>query len=301
MVYDEIFEKRERRQRDPEYRKKEYQSHKKYINNNKEKINEYYRKYYKDNKSHMRELAKARTRKYRERNKELLSDKQKEYRSKPEYKINSQLYRRERYLNNIDKERQLSKDNSRNKRLEVLYHYSNGGMKCEICGETHYEFLEIDHIHNDGNRHRNEIGKSGRDLILWILDNNFPYGFQIICRNCNVEKVKLNAVGLKEGATLRQRYNYNYHNKNRIEVLNHYGNNNPKCECCGKNNTNILCVDHIEGNGNIHRKLINTNLIKWIIKNHFPKGFKVLCENCNKSIGLYGYCPHEFEQKNVVP
>jgi hypothetical protein len=32
-----------------------------------------------------------------------------------------------------------------------------------------------------------------------------------------------------------------------------------------------------------------------LIKNNFPDGFQVLCHNCNMSIGLYGYCPHQTE------
>jgi hypothetical protein len=299
MVYDEIAAKKERRKNDPEYRKREYQAHKKYIENNKDEINEYYRKYYEDNKDRMRKLCRERTRKYRENNKEKVSKSLKEYRSKPEYKEKSKIYRKERYLNNTDNEKQYQKDNSSNQRLEVVYHYSNGLMKCDICGESHYEFLEIDHIHSDGNTHRNEIGESGRQLILWILKNNFPYGFQVLCRNCNMEKVKLEAPGLKEGATSTQKYNYKYYYNRRIKVLNHYSNNNPKCKCCGESNIDKLCIDHINGGGNLHRLSIRSNLTQWLYDNGFPEGFRVLCENCNKSLGLFGYCPHKNERSGI--
>lgn len=32
--------------------------------------------------------------------------------------------------------------------------------------------------------------------------------------------------------------------------------------------------------------------IGWLIHNRFPEGFRVLCFNCNNSLGMHGYCPH---------
>ena len=39
-----------------------------------------------------------------------------------------------------------------------------------------------------------------------------------------------------------------------------------------------------------------TNLMHWIIVNNFPKGFQVLCTNCNFAKGIVrnnNKCPHE--------
>ena len=33
-------------------------------------------------------------------------------------------------------------------------------------------------------------------------------------------------------------------------------------------------------------KLIGRDLVDWIITNNFPKGFQVLCDNCNFSKGM---------------
>jgi hypothetical protein len=33
--------------------------------------------------------------------------------------------------------------------------------------------------------------------------------------------------------------------------------------------------------------------VRWLRKNGFPKGFRVLCHNCNFAHGHYGYCPHK--------
>lgn len=32
---------------------------------------------------------------------------------------------------------------------------------------------------------------------------------------------------------------------------------------------------------------------EWQRKNNYPKGFQVLCHNCNLAKGFYGKCPHQ--------
>ena len=82
----------------------------------------------------------------------------------------------------------------------------------------------------------------------------------------------------------------------RLEVINHYGG---KCTCCGEDELEFLCIDHINGGGKKHREEINsTNIYTWLINNNYPEGFRVLCHNCNMSLGIYGYCPHEIRRKN---
>lgn len=65
----------------------------------------------------------------------------------------------------------------------VIEHY---GGKCACCGEIIYEFLAIDHVNGGGRLHRRQIGH-GR-LARWLIKNNFPDGFQILCHNCNFAK-----------------------------------------------------------------------------------------------------------------
>ena len=38
---------------------------------------------------------------------------------------------------------------------------------------------------------------------------------------------------------------------------------------------------------------INTTLPWWLKKNGYPKGYRVLCYNCDMSLKLYDYCPHK--------
>lgn len=79
----------------------------------------------------------------------------------------------------------------------------------------------------------------------------------------------------------------------RIRCLEVYGN---KCVCCGENRYEFLSFDHIDGGGIKHRKETKYGeIFRWLHKNKFPKGFRILCHNCNQSLGAYGYCPHKTE------
>lgn len=72
----------------------------------------------------------------------------------------------------------------RRKKL-VFEKYSNGSMSCKICGEKDIDLLALDHINNDGASHRRETSKHVYD---WLVKNNFPEGYQILCFNCNIKK-----------------------------------------------------------------------------------------------------------------
>jgi hypothetical protein len=83
----------------------------------------------------------------------------------------------------------------------------------------------------------------------------------------------------------------------KIKVLEAYGGENYCCACCGEKHYEFLSIDHINGDGKAHRKelgLTGNKFYKWLIKNNFPKGFQVLCMNCNFAKGLYGHCPHKY-------
>jgi hypothetical protein len=64
-----------------------------------------------------------------------------------------------------------------------------GGYVCKCCGEIEKSMLCIDHVNNDGYAHRKAIGhRGGIGIYLWIVKNQFPNGFQILCYNCNQSK-----------------------------------------------------------------------------------------------------------------
>jgi len=69
------------------------------------------------------------------------------------------------------------------KKKFVYTKYCKGTPNCACCGETEIQFLTIDHLNNDGAKHRKEINH--RRIILWLIEKNFPEGYQVLCWNCN--------------------------------------------------------------------------------------------------------------------
>ncbi len=75
--------------------------------------------------------------------------------------------------------------------------------------------------------------------------------------------------------------------RTRLEVLKHYS---PKLVCikCGCDNANVLTIDHVKGGGRqqfikIGKGIISGNRISfWLRKNKYPKGYQVLCKNCQR-------------------
>lgn len=94
----------------------------------------------------------------------------------------------EYYRKNPNKFKKYHKTYREKLRLEVLIHYGGNPPKCACCGEPHLEFLSIDYIHGDGRKHRRKIGNSSISLYRWLIKNNFPEGFQVLCMNCNCAK-----------------------------------------------------------------------------------------------------------------
>lgn len=90
----------------------------------------------------------------------------------------------------------------------------------------------------------------------------------------------------------------------KILVMEHYGGFPPKCACCGEELIEFLCIDHVNGGGEEHRRKVKVrsgiHFYYWLLRNKFPPGFRVLCHNCNMALGAYGYCPHEKEQKSEL-
>lgn len=61
------------------------------------------------------------------------------------------------------------------------------GRECACCGESQVLFLCLDHVENDGAAHRKEQG-TGSKFMEWVVKNNYPQGFQVLCWNCNAGK-----------------------------------------------------------------------------------------------------------------
>ena len=90
----------------------------------------------------------------------------------------------------------------------------------------------------------------------------------------------------------------------RMEVLTHYSGNPPHCQCCDESVFDFLCMDHVNNNGNAHRREIGTNrMYYWIRRHGYPDGFQVLCYNCNmgKAHNSAGVCPHKALEQRAPP
>ena len=96
---------------------------------------------------------------------------------------------------------ELCRANTRkhNRRIRHQCIEAYGGWRCACCGETAPEFLQIDHINNDGAEHRREIG-GGNATFWWLIKNGFPEGFQVLCANCNYAKAHYGICPHKKGS-----------------------------------------------------------------------------------------------------
>lgn len=86
--------------------------------------------------------------------------------------------------------------------------------------------------------------------------------------------------------------------KLRTKVFIAYGN---VCACCGITHRPYLTLDHKEGGGNEHRRMLggnNLTLYRWIIKHRYPKSFQLLCANCHIAKSYNRPCPsgHRYNQ-----
>jgi len=74
----------------------------------------------------------------------------------------------------------------------------------------------------------------------------------------------------------------------RDQVIAHYG---AKCKYCGS--LTNLQIDHVEGDGALHRKKVHSDkLSQVIIDLGFPDTFQILCKQCN--IAKWNRSPKDF-------
>lgn len=73
------------------------------------------------------------------------------------------------------------------KKFIIIAHYSMGEMCCRNCRFNNIKALQVDHIKGNGAEHRRTF-KYSSQLYEWIVKNDFPDGFQILCANCNTVK-----------------------------------------------------------------------------------------------------------------
>jgi hypothetical protein len=130
-------------------------------------------------------------------------------------------------------------------------------------------------------------------------NKNEKNGYYHYCKSCKREinkkwylKIKDNPIFIKKQKIYTKWYN-KYFKQKRLDsskkqriklreiIFSHYG---KKCICCGENDLFALTIDHINNDGNKHRKTMPAgyNFYRWLINHNFPKGLQVLCWNCNE-------------------
>jgi hypothetical protein len=96
---------------------------------------------------------------------------------------------RERLRYHADLEMARRKNVERVRKLKSGIIEAYGG-KCSCCGESHFEFLTIDHVMGGGLKHRRQLTGGGRRagsiLYWWLKKNGYPEGFRVLCMNCNL-------------------------------------------------------------------------------------------------------------------
>lgn len=166
----------------------------------------------------------------------------------------------------------------------VLSYYSGGKPRCSCpgCNETEINRLCMDHVNGGGRNHREKENLAGSKIYRWLMKNNFPPGYRVLCHNCNSS---LGYYGYcphngKETRILTARQN----ERRRLKflVISAYGG---KCKC-GERRIEFLCIDHINGGGTKHIVGLLKNrrdLYTELKKNGFPPGYQVLCQCCNQA------------------
>jgi len=227
-------------------------------------------------------LRKAR--KYQERHRKLYPEKVKE--------------RIQNYKNkNRDKINKSEREKTRELKTKVMLHYSYGEIHCIHCGETNIDFLTIDHI-NGRKAWKGTGGDSkGNRLCRWLIREDFPDGFQILCWAWNQIRTK------KENEIKRKRTPKAINKRagdlnDKIQTLTEYSvGDKPQCCCCEYDELDGLTIHHKYGRKNApieEQKLYGDKIYRFLRDKGYPKGRHLTwCFNCNSAASEEGICPHQ--------
>lgn len=65
------------------------------------------------------------------------------------------------------------------------------GPVCLCCSETFIDYLQIDHVDNDGAEHRRTMRSSGAQSIYrYVIANPTTDRLQVLCANCHMFKTR---------------------------------------------------------------------------------------------------------------
>ena len=144
---------------------------------------------------------------------------------------------------------------------------------------------------------KNNIWSRKHNKCISCGTNKIKHGGYGLCRKC-FQKSPTYMASIKKyrSSDKWKKQKKAYDLRVRLEAIRHYGKGKIECNCCGEKDYRFLSFDHINGGGNKHILSIKGyRLGQWLRKNKYPKGFQILCHNCNMSKGIYGTCPHKLK------
>lgn len=128
-------------------------------------------------------------------------------------------------------------------KTKVFSNYCDNEIICKHCGESDMQVLNLDHIDGGGRKQQKKVG----GVYGYVVRNNFPSGYQVLCQNCNCVKLHINQEGKKK-INAKNAHTYKKYNlKKRQKLINAYSNGLNCCAICNTSDIRVLCLDHIKG------------------------------------------------------
>lgn len=142
-----------------------------------------------------------------------------------------------------------------------------------------------------------------------------PSGRVVMCAKCGTPGVAFAMSSMCKNCRKKQMLEWKNNNQERVRSLDRNAHKRRHktlremallayggvCKCCGETHPAFLAIDHVNSDGNTHRKQLGGTgsfpLLKWLADQNYPQsGFQILCHNCNFAKSLDG-CPHVSETK----
>jgi hypothetical protein len=118
-----------------------------------------------------------------------------------------------------------------------------------------------------------------------------------VCPVCRQQARARSAAQREAHPGANAQYLRNLRRRYRQEAFDAYGG---KCACCGESRYEFLTIDHPNGGGRRERQLSfapgGASFARWLARQGYPEGYRVLCHNCNSAYGYYGQCPHSYSR-----
>lgn len=171
---------------------------------------------------------------------------------------------------------------------QVLRREFGSGLKAQVIADM------ANKIRGDNVLTHRTCRKCGKEQP--IVEFQWGRTLQRICKHCKQERDRAYYEHTKDTRKVNRKRVYDadpehvikhvrsngkiYDAVRKLRVISHYSNGKLACVHCGEDDMACLSIDHINGGGVQHRRIIGSHFYAWLIKNNFPKGYQTLCMNC---------------------